>query len=156
VSLVRNTAFGFTRRFKSSAPVCSWLNMGIAEWVANSVVTQDDEIRAQVQKAVQRVRETHSLGGNFFTADQVALWQHGLAASMVDFLLKYSPPATAPDKAEAGPRDRPPGNDRFRRLLEGIKEGIPWEKCLREVYGMTPEQLAERYGQFMGIPNVRP
>jgi hypothetical protein len=157
MTLVHETAHGFTHRFKSSVHVNSWLNEGISEWVANMVVTQDDGVRNKVRLAVHRMTATHSMGGDFFTAEHIANWQYGISASMVDFLLKYTPPASAHGKtAAAGRRAKPHDNASFRKLLEGIKEGTPWEQCLQEIYGMTPDELAERYGQYMGIPNLKP
>lgn len=155
--LVHETAHGFTHRFKSSEYVPSWLNEGISEWVANMVVSQDDGIRNKVKLAVQEMQTTHSMGGNFFTVERIADWQYGIAASMVDFLVKYTPPTAARGKGLAkGRRAKTQETACFRKLVDGIKEGTPWNQSLQDAYGLTPNELVERYGQYMGIANLQP
>ena len=155
--LVHETAHGFTHRFKSAERVPSWLNEGISEWVANMVVTNDDGIRNKVKAAAQRMQGTHSLGGNFFTGEQIVDWQYGIAASLVDFLVKYAPPtATHAKGLVKGRHAKSQETACFRKLLDGIKEGVPWKQSLQAAYGLTPEELVERYGQYMGIANLQP
>jgi len=153
--LIHETAHGFVHRYRTSVHVPSWLNEGIAEWVTNLVLGGSRGIQAKVARAIPRLQATRSLGGNFFTADHIVDWQYGVAASMADFLLKYDPqPATA--KTSKKTRRLKPEANRFRKLLDGIKDGMPWEENLKEAYGLTPEELAQKYGQAMGIPDLRP
>ncbi|MBN2579817.1 MAG: hypothetical protein JXB10_12590 [Pirellulales bacterium] len=143
--LVHETAHGFTHRFCSPRRIPSWLNEGISEWIAKQVVPQDQGINRKVQRAVQRMRESGSLGGDFFTAEHIGDWQYGAAASMVDFLLR-SPGASRRGKSAVP----------FHQFVELIKDGVPWEESLQRAYGMTPAELTWNFGKSLGIPNLRP
>ena len=70
--MVHETTHGFNWRYKAGESLPSWVDEGAAEWVANHVVTCDDSIRHKVVYAIQRMKSTRSLGGDFFTADYIA------------------------------------------------------------------------------------
>ena len=99
------------------------------------------------------MRNTRSLGGDFFTLEHIHAWQYGAAASITDFLLNYEPAAT-PGKPAAKAKGATPS--RYRKLIDGIKDGLPWEDALKEAYGLTPAELARAYGQAIGIPDLQP
>ena len=67
----------------------------------------------------------------------IEFWQYGVALRMTKFLIKK-------DKKK------------YIRLIETLKEGVPWKKALKEVYGVTPEQLTTAYGRAVGIPDLKP
>ena len=135
--LVHETAHGFLHRWKSTVHVPSWVNEGIADWVANAVV-KDQEVPRRQKSAVQRVRQTGSLGGTFFDETRsIESWQYGVASSMVEMLLRKD--AT-----------------KYRTLLTGIKEGLTSEESLKQAYGLSREQLTRFYGSLVGVPNLRP
>lgn len=154
VVLVHETTHGFEWRYRSGDDVPSWLNEGAAEWIASRVVSTDKAIAHKIERAVKQMQQTHSLGGDFFTAQQISAWQYGVAASMTDFLVNYDPaPRT---KTAARLAKSKPETSRYRKLIDGIKDGLGWESALHEAYGLTPEQLTQAYGQWMGIPDLRP
>jgi hypothetical protein len=155
IVMVHETSHGFNHRYKSPRRLPSWLNEGIAEWIAQQVVVGDQTVRRKVEMAVQQMYRTRSLGGDFFTAAHIETWQYGAAASMIDFLLKYNP---TPQPAKAGSRSRAKQQEPacFRKLIEGIKDGTAWEESLRQAYGLTPAELAQLYGQAYGIPGLQP
>jgi hypothetical protein len=145
--MVHETTHGFNWRYKAAESLPSWVDEGAAEWVASHVVTIDDSIRGKVALAVQQMKATRSLGGDFFTAQQIAFWQYGVAVSMTDLLIKYEPPSkTGSHHAKA--------NHRYRDFIEGIKLGMSWEDSLKKAFGLTPEDLLHLYGQTMGIPDL--
>jgi hypothetical protein len=135
--LVHETTHGFNHRYKSSRRLPNWLDEGIADWVAMSVVKMDKRAFARVTSSVQQARQQGTLGGDFFTAEHISAWQYGIASSMVNFLLKYDRKA-------------------FRRLIDEIKLGAKWEDALQKTYRVTPQELARQYGRSMGIPNLAP
>jgi hypothetical protein len=135
--MVHETAHGFTHRFKSAVMVPNWLNEGASEWIAAKVVTTDTSIQRKIQRAVQVMQGTRSMGGDFFTVDHIAEWQYGIAASITDYLLRNDAKG-------------------YRQLLEAIKDGTPWDQALGQCYHLTPGQLAQRYGQSIGIPDLKP
>jgi hypothetical protein len=152
VVLVHETAHGFSWCYKSAESLPNWLNEGASEWIAHRVVTGDASIEKKIQVAMAAMRKSRSLGGDFFTIDHIHAWQYGAAASITDFLLNYEPSGRP-----AGSTTRAAGRvSRYRKLIDGIKEGLPWEEALGEAYGMDPIQLARAYGQSIGIPDLQP
>jgi hypothetical protein len=138
VVLVHETSHGFVHRVKSSARVPSWVNEGIADWIAQAVVTSDTEVQHRQQEGITRIRQTGSVGTNFLADDaRIEAWQYGLATNMVTFLLKLD-------------------GKRYRQFIDGIKEGLPPEESLQQSYGMNYQQFLIRYGQSVGVPQLRP
>ena len=136
VVLVHETAHGYIHRYRSTARIPSWINEGIADWVAGMTVPSSTAVRERQTTAAGRIRLTRTLGG-FFQREHIEPWQYGLASSMIGLL------AT---------RD----NDRFRRFFNDIKNGYTWQQSLKRHYEMSPEQLAAAYGKEIGIPGLRP
>jgi hypothetical protein len=132
--LVLETARGYLNRYRSTVYIPRWLNAGIADWVVGSVVRADDSISRRQLDAVELIRRNGAVG-TFFEEKNLETWQLGLASSLVDLLLKRDPV-------------------RFRRLIEGIKEGQTWQDSLKTAYGFTPEDLARLYGEQIGVPNL--
>ncbi len=136
VTLVHETAHGYVHRYRSTARIPSWINEGIADWVAGLTVRSSNVVRERQQTAAGRIRLTRTLGG-FFDREHIEAWQYGLASSMVGLLAS---------------RD----NDRFRRFFRDIKNGYSWQESLMRHYEMTPAQLAAAYGREFRIPQLRP
>lgn len=136
IVLVHETAHGYIHRYRSTARVPSWINEGIADWVAGLTVRSSNAVRERQTTAAGRIRLTRSLGG-FFQREHIEPWQYGLASSMIGLL------AT---------RD----NNQFRRFFNDIKNGYTWQESLKRHYEMTPEKLAATYGHETGIPGLRP
>lgn len=134
--LVHETAHGFVHRYKTSIFVPAWMNEGIADWVAGTVVRADTEVRRRQQDAIGRLRSGGSLNG-LFTAKDLETWQYGAASSLVELLLRIDP-------------------KKYRLLIDGVKEGLDSEEALRQAYGMSFVELAQRYGQLANVPNVQP
>jgi hypothetical protein len=135
--LVHETTHGFNHRYRSAKQLPSWLDEGIAEWTAMTVVQNNAGIRRKIQVGLKQAVQQGSLGGTFFADGKIERWQYGVAVSMVDFMLKTS-------------------GRSFRRLIDLIKTGTPWRDALRQSYGLTPEGLAAAYGRSVGIPNLKP
>lgn len=133
--LVHETSHGFLHRYLSSVPIPTWINEGIADWIAGVIVKSDSGIRRRQENAIDRVRQTGQVGETFFAGGSLESWQYGLACSMVTFLLK---------------RDA----KRYRKFLIGIKEGADWVESLKASYQLTPPQFLAAYGQAVGIPQL--
>ena len=138
VVLVHETAHGFLHRLRSSVHIPSWINEGIADWVAGAIVTQSKAVTERQKAAVDRVRQTSSLGINFFD-EQANLqeWQYGIASNLTNFMLQI----------DAG---------RYRVFIMGIKEGFTAEEALTRAYGVTPAELIGQYGRSIGVNGLRP
>ena len=126
VVLVHETVHGFLHRYRSSVHIQSWINEGIADWVAGAVVPDSDEVKRRQRSARSRLLQTRTLGPEFFQARNIDGDDYGTASDMADMMIHADPAA-------------------FRLLLDGIKEGQTWEESLQASFGVTPEQLAELY-----------
>ena len=135
--LVHETAHGYMHRYKSTANIPSWFNEGIADWVAAMAVPTCKSTEYRQREALVHLKQDGSLGGDFFSAPQIAPWQYGVASSMVQMLVKISP-------------------DQFRLFFNGIKEGLTWQDSLMRAYGMSPTDLVSAYGRAVGVPNLKP
>jgi hypothetical protein len=134
--LVHETAHGYLHRHKSTPHVQSWINEGVADWVAGAI-TKHDDIKRRQKEAYARIAAFRTLGGDFFTRHGLERWQYGLASGMVEYLLRIDA-------------------QKFRQFIEGINEGLTWEESLKESYGVTPEQLAQEFGKTVGLPGLQP
>jgi hypothetical protein len=135
--MVHETSHGFMFRYKSNKVIPNWLNEGAAEWIAKHVIPRDQAIPKKIQASLVQMKMTGSMGGNFFTAPNIENWQYGLAASMTEFLLQYNAKA-------------------YRQLIDDIKLGKAWEESLKNNYKMTPDDLAQQYGKWIGLPMLTP
>lgn len=136
--LVHETSHGFIHRWMSSVHIPSWVNEGIADWVAATVVSKDRSVPQRQKAAVDRIQQTGSLGGNFFDESRsIEPWQYGVASSLVEVQLRIDP-------------------TKYRQFLTHIKEGLSSEEALQKAYGMTREELVKKYGSLAGVPNLQP
>jgi hypothetical protein len=134
--LVHETSHGYMHRYKSTVDIPSWFNEGIADWIADIAVPSCETTKARQKQAVDQLRDQGSLGGDFFTSDQIEPWQYGVASSMVHLLVQANPA-------------------QFQLFFNGIKEGFTWEDSLVRAYGMTKADLISAYGRAVGVPNLR-
>ena len=116
----------------------SWLDEGISEWTAMNVVRKDTAVLRKVQAGLAQAKMQGNLGGNFFTdGKKIEPWQYGVAASMVNFLMKTS-------------------GKKFLKMFDAIKMGTKWPDALKDAYGVTPAELTAAFGRSVGIPNLQP
>ena len=138
VVLVHETAHGFLHRLRSSVHIPPWINEGIADWVAGAIVTQSKAVPERQKDGVDRLRQTGSLGVNFFDERAVLQpWQYGIASNLTNFMLQI----------DAG---------RYRTFILGIKDGFTPEEALGRAYAMTPAELIVQYGRSIGLNGLRP
>ena len=138
VVLVHETAHGFLHRLRSSVHIPPWINEGIADWVAGAIVTQSKAVPERQKDGVDRLRQTGSLGVNFFDERAVLQpWQYGIASNLTNFMLQI----------DAG---------RYQTFILGIKDGFTPEEALGRAYAMTPAELIVQYGRSIGLNGLRP
>jgi hypothetical protein len=135
--LVHETTHGFNFRYKSPQTLPTWLDEGIADWTAISVVPKNRGARARARDAIIQAKKVGNLGGDFFTAELLVPLQYGIAADLVDFMLKSNAKS-------------------FRALLDGIKLGEKWPVALKKAYGVTPDELILQFGRSIGVPYLTP
>ena len=135
--LVHETAHGYVHRYRSPARVPSWLNEGIADWIAGVAVPSSRTVLRRQKTAADHLRQQGSFHGRFFDSPKIGPMQYGAASTCVDLLIRNSP-------------------EGFRVFIDGIKEGLPWEHSLQRAYGLTTADLAVTYGRTIGIPRLTP
>lgn len=89
--MVHETSHGYLHRYKSSVVIPNWLNEGVADWISAIVVPASKSVQNVQRAAVQRLQQTGTLGEDFFSADNIELWQYGVASGMVQMLVKANP-----------------------------------------------------------------
>ena len=135
--LVHETAHGYTYRFRTNVKLPSWLNEGVADWIAAVTVPASKSVSTRQRDAAKRLRTFGTLGGTFFDSTKIEIWQYGAASSIVHLLITRDP-------------------IRFKLFITGIKEGLPWERSLRRAYNASVKELCGLYGRSIGVPNLRP
>lgn len=135
--LVHETSHGYMHRYRSTAHIPSWVNEGIADWIAMLVVPTCKETQTRQKQAALQLRQTRTLGGQFFQAEHIENWQYGAASAMIQLMIKASP-------------------EQFKLFFNGIKDGLTWQDSLQRAYGLTAAQLSQAYGQSIGIPLLAP
>jgi len=135
--LVHETSHGYVARFRTNARPPSWLNEGIADWIAGVAVPANTEVSKRQRRSAQRLRTIGTFGGEFFDATTIDGQHYGSASSIVNLLMKKDP-------------------IRFKLFINGIKEGWTWQESLRRSYNASPEALCRLYGRSIGIPNLKP
>ena len=128
-TLIHETTHGFIHRYLSSAFVDSWLNEGMAEWVADAIMKNDKIARRQKQSA--QVVMAAGGWGDFLQAKQISGQHYGTASTLVDILL---------DRNKDG---------QFRRFVREIKEGKAIESSLKDTFGLTFKDLETLYVEWI-------
>ncbi len=134
--LVHETSHGIVSRFLSDIRLPSWLNEGMAVWIAGFIVKDDNTLEKAQRKSIATLRQQPTLNG-FFDANQIEGEYYGCGATMVDLLIR---------------RD----TKKFRQFFIDVKKGVPQEEALQKAYGLTFADLAQQYGRSIGLPNLRP
>lgn len=136
--LVHETSHGFIHRYRTPVRVPSWVNEGMADCIARILVPASTGVQRREQEAIQHLRQTRTMGGDFLTRKgNIEFSQYGIASSLTAFLMKS-------DKAA------------YTRFIQGIKEGLSWQDSLKAAYSRTPEELVKAYGKAIGVPDLTP
>lgn len=136
-SLVHETTHGFSFMHRVAYPLPLWLNEGVSDWTARTLVPQATTCPAKQKQAVAAMQKTRSLGGMFHTTDHLDPWQYGAAAMTVNLLLKRNPGA-------------------FVNLIDDVKDGADVEQTLLKYYNLDYAALANQLGRACGIAGVKP
>jgi hypothetical protein len=125
--LVHETSHGFVHRYLSSARAPSWLNEGMADWLAHQVVKGEHIPRRQ--KASAAKMKAQGNWGNILTAERISPDHYGVSSVLVQILLS---------------RDR---GGQFKKYFDGIKEGRNPERCLKEFFNLSYIDLEILYAK---------
>ena len=126
--LVHETSHGFVHRYMSSARAPSWLNEGMADWLADKVV-KGKQIGMRQRRSAEQVKQTKSWG-DVLNIPRITGDQYGICSVLVEILVA---------------KDR--GKGRFKDFFDAMKEGQSAQEALKEHFGMTYAELKGIYGQ---------
>ncbi|BAM02893.1 hypothetical protein [Phycisphaera mikurensis] len=124
--LVHETTHGFLHRLRSPARVPSWLNEGLAETISRRLFPEADSPRLLRRVAAEYVGEAVRAPATFFDAGNIPGPYYPVAHGFVEFLLRQD-------------------GERFRRLIDAIKDGEDATAALAEGYGVPAERLLRLY-----------
>lgn len=133
--MIHEAAHGVIHRYRSPRRVTSWLNEGIAEWTAFSVVNYKQPYKWKKRESANVVKQRGRFDPAFFDDDNYKADYYGTSLAMVELLLR---------------RGRP----RFIAFVNGIKDGLTWQESLLEHYEMTPDDLISAYGRSIGMRDL--
>ena len=126
--LVHETSHGFVHRYLSSARAPSWLNEGMADWLADKVV-KGRKIKDRQRLAATRVKIKNDWN-DVLNIPRITGEQYGICSVLVEILV-------AKDN----------GKGKFKKFIDGIKEGHSPKECLKDHFNMTYAELQAIYGQ---------
>ena len=135
--LVHESAHGFLHRYRDSPHIVSWLNEGLAEYVAGLMVPGHQNPDDVLERSKRLLQERGDSLGGLFGDGKIEWWQYPVSQTLINFMIA---------------QDR----ERFRALVDAIKAGKPWRDALEQDYGTTVERLTAGFGRAIGIPDLRP
>lgn len=135
--LVHETSHGFIHRYKTPVRLPSWVNEGMADWIADKLVPEDKSVERQQKAALNRMRQSRYVGDDFFkTRGNIEFSQYGIASSLTAFLIQLDA-------------------RKYAQFIQLMKEGVPCEESLRQVYDASLDGLLTAYGRAIGVPDLR-
>ncbi len=132
--LAHEVVHGFLHRYRSHPFVVSWINEGLAEFVAADLIGlyRPREVRERVARSLTLRGGTSGM----LSDAMIEGWQYPVAQALCDFMI-------AQDRG------------RYRDFVNAIKDGKPWRKALAEDYGVSQVRLLGAFGQALGLPGLR-
>lgn len=131
---VHESAHGFIYRYRSRKHVPSWLNEGLAEWIAFGLVPQPGRSSSQQTRIRSILNEKGGIG-QMFTRPQIGPDQYPLAYTLTNFMISQN---------KSGYVD----------FIQAIKDGVEWREALRSEYGTTLPKLVNAYADRMKLRNL--
>jgi len=140
--LVHEAVHAFVHRYRSYPFVDSWINEGLAEYVASALVDHsgfgESGYAQWLDQGERALREGKTFGGHsFFYASHIDGWQYPLAHMLTAFMIQQD-------------------GSRYRAFINAIKDGKNWDDALAEDYGVELEKLVEAFGLSIRIRDLKP
>ena len=134
--LVHESVHGFVHRYRSPRRVPSWVNEGLAEYIATQLVPQARVREGRLRVAHHALREYRSFGA-MFDLPHIEGWQYGAALDLTEFMVDQS-------------------RKRYAAFVNGIKDGATWRQSLNERYGVSLERLLNAYERTIHVRGLEP
>ncbi|MEM6458867.1 MAG: hypothetical protein AAF710_05690 [Planctomycetota bacterium] len=136
--LVHENVHGFLHRYRSPTHVASWLNEGLAEYLAHRLVPRTGIVEKRRRAAHAEFHKQDLAGlSRIFERWLMESWAYGLAYGLTDLMIRADP-------------------DAYARLIHDIKDGRPWRDALRDHYRADPQRLLSLYAESHGLPTPQP
>lgn len=134
--LVHESVHGFLHRYLTPTPIPTWLNEGLAEWMAVALTPEKEWRQMRIDTARQYLSIHHNTGGMTTTWKSTGA-HYGIAYTLTDYLIAQN-------------------RKGYVALIRAIKNDKPWEAALEEDYGAGFEKILMAYGRAFGVGMVRP
>ncbi|MBB6429600.1 hypothetical protein [Algisphaera agarilytica] len=133
--LVHENVHGFLHRYRSSARVPTWLNEGLAEYIAHRLVPQSTVVESRRRKAHVEIHkgDLGQLTG-IFDNWSGGSWAYGLSYGLTDLMIEGDKKA-------------------YKNLIHDIKDGVTWKEALETNFRCDPARLLSTYCQHHGLPD---
>ncbi len=121
--LVHEAVHGFLHRYRNHPHIPSWINEGLAEYVAGVMVPRhqdQDDVRRDVQALLKERGNT----GQIMKDGRIEFWQYPIAQVLCEFMIRQD-------------------QKRYKAFVDAIKDGKPWREALAEDYGASPDRIIE-------------
>lgn len=125
-TLVHEAAHGFLFRYQSSYHVPSWLNEGLAEFIAVKLVDAPRYPRRALD-ARQFVKQKGGLG-NFLSARNIIGEHYGLAYDVTEMMVAEN-------------------RKGYVKMIQGIKKGLSVKEAFDQEYAASLERVFQYYGK---------
>ncbi|MCA9138290.1 MAG: hypothetical protein KDB00_16070 [Planctomycetales bacterium] len=129
-------SLGYAQRLHSTARGVPWMNMGIANTVQFEIVPDRNRQSSQRSNVIRQIKNAGSLLG-LFDATKLDQERWPMSGQLVQFLIKTDAVA-------------------FGQMFRDVKLGVPADEALEQNFGVTKEQMADRFGKSLGIAGVSP
>ena len=134
--MIHEAAHGVVFRYRSGVDIPNWLDEGIAEWTASTVILNPRPFKYKKRTSAEAVKKRGHLPLSFFGDDNWKKDQYGTALAMVEILLR---------------RGRP----RFVEFFNNIKDGQDWQDSLLQQYDLTIDDLVGLYGREISMKDLK-
>ena len=132
--LVHEAVHGFVHRYRSPIHVPSWVNEGLAEYIATQLVPQARVRQQRLKTAQEYLRHFRSFGG-MFHAPHIQGWHYGVALDFTEYMIGQS-------------------KRRYADFVDGIKDGLTWEESLVQRYGVNVHRLIDAYERTLHMRDL--
>ncbi len=133
--LYHEFAHGFVHRYQSPVPVASWINEGLAEYMAMRFTGVNHGGSPGTLQAVAALRKQGSFE-DFFAAKQIQGKHYGVAGDITRMLVECDPL-------------------RYGAFLAWLKRGVEPEAALLKSYGVTLDELVAAYARRIGADQLK-
>lgn len=126
--LTHEIAHAYLRRYQSPALVPDWVNEGLAEHLAHRMHPPPGQ--KLMLKARLSLEGKQGLGDGLFEGKNLEAWQYDVAGALAGFMIER-------------------GKHAYPKLIQKLKDGVPTDDALKEIYRMASPELTQRFKRHL-------